>query len=216
MVNRWYGTSAERGQVRASRSQGVALIWLLVVALIAGCAGGGPVRKDNGAQVDTRTGLQFRKGLSLMEAQLFDEAIDVFTELTTRRPALSGPWANLGIAHARLGDLEAAEHALRTAVKLRPDNAAAWNELGMVYRRAGRFEPARQAYAAAIAADPAYASAHRNLGILMDIYLQRPGEALAHYRDYDRLVGGGDEEVSRWIADLDRRLATARAGQGAQ
>jgi hypothetical protein len=51
--------------------------------------------------------------------------------------------------------------------------------------------------------------AHYNLGVLNELYLQRLDDALMHFEKYQEL-GGEDEQVGKWIADLKRRLA---AGQ---
>jgi hypothetical protein len=56
---------------------------------------------------------------------------------------------------------------------------------------------------------PDYANAWHNLGVLYDMYLQDLAAAVDHYQRYQQLVGSADEQTSRWIADLQRRIGDA-------
>ncbi len=123
------------------------------------------------------------------------------------------PWllANLGLARLRLGRPQAAVEALESAQE---DPALArdprlLNELGMAYRRLGRFDEAERTYRRAIELAPDYAPAWRNLGILLELYLQRPDEAIPPYRRYIELTGPGTTDVDHWIVDIEHRLAAA-------
>ena len=75
----------------------------------------------------------------------------------------------------------------------------------MVLRRQGKFVEAESAYLKAVTASPDYALAHYNLGVLNELYLQRLDVALQHFERYQR-IEGEDEQVTRWIVDLKRRL----------
>jgi hypothetical protein len=57
-----------------------------------------------------------------------------------------------------------------------------------------------------VAADPAYVAAHRNLAVLLDLYIDDPGAALAQFEQYKQL-SGEDKPVSGWIAEVRRRAA---------
>ncbi|MGH8222819.1 MAG: tetratricopeptide repeat protein, partial [Woeseiaceae bacterium] len=83
------------------------------------------------------------------------------------------------------------------------------NQLGMLSRRKGEFEEAEAAYLKAVTADPEYALAHYNLGVLNELYLQRLDVALQHFERYQEL-SGEDEQVTKWIADLKRRIANTQ------
>ncbi len=85
----------------------------------------------------------------------------------------------------------------------------ALNQVGVQLRRLGKFDAAGAAYGRAIAADPGYALAHYNLGVLNDLYLRRLDTALDHYERYQALAGE-DQQVTRWIADLRRRLGNGQ------
>ncbi len=120
------------------------------------------------------------------------------------------PWllANLGLARLHLGRPDAAREALETARKdpVLGHDPRLLNELGMAYRRLGRFDEAERAYRQAMAESPGYAPAWRNLGILLELYRQRPGEAVTYYRRYLELRGPDEETVRRWLVDIEHRL----------
>jgi Flp pilus assembly protein TadD len=184
---------------------------LLLILLLAGCAGtGGPRpadgKRDAGAPVEPATARAFEAGLGHLRAERYAEAAAVFERLVQARPDLPGPHANLGIAYARLEREQEAVAALEAAVELDAANAEAHNELGILHREAGRFAPARSHYEQALASRPDYAIAHRNLGILCDIYLQDLRCAADHYQRYQQLVDGGDRQAEIWLADIERRI----------
>lgn len=198
-----------------------------VLLLLAGCAGvvpppgeraadtagvGGAAEAVSGG-VPGAVRARYDRALGLIRERRYREAETALRAVIRDQPRLAGPYANLGIVYAETGRVAQAERAFRQALERNPGSAASYNRLGLLYREAGRFEDARRAYEQALAADPDYAYAHLNLGILLELYLQRPASALVHYRAYERLVGG-DDEVSRWIADLERRRRPDTSGAG--
>ena len=131
-------------------------------------------------------------------------------EFLLQYPDYPGAHVNLAIIFAGRGDDAAAEGSLTDALIIDPEYAPALNQLGMMLRRQGKFSEAESAYLKAITASPDYALAHYNLGVLYDMYIQRLDAALQHYERYQEIVGE-DKEVTRWIADLKRRIgANAR------
>ena len=58
----------------------------------------------------------------------------------------------------------------------------------------------------AIELKPDDAAAHLNLGILCDIYLKHPAEALAQYREYQRIAGSNNLMVAVWIKQLEVKM----------
>ena len=107
-------------------------------------------------------------------------------------------------------DLQAAENSLTDALIIDPEHAAALNQLGMLLRRQGKFQEAEAAYLKAVTASPDYALAHYNLGVLNDLYLRQLEDALLHYERYLELVDEEDKQVTRWIADLKRRITATQ------
>jgi Flp pilus assembly protein TadD len=194
----------------ANRAQGAgAARWLvgLCVLALAGCATNEPAtRKAQApAPVSPQQTTNYQYALSLMRSGHDQQAQRLLQQLSQENPSLAGPHVNLGLLHLKAGHLDAAEKELSRAIKLNPDNAAAYNHLGILHRQRGDFEKAQDAYRQALKIDPDYALAHRNLGILYDLYLGDLGRALKHYERYQKLTGGDDRQVDKWIIDLKRR-----------
>lgn len=151
---------------------------------------------------------RFQEALALMKARQYPQAQAAFIALSRDFPAFSGPLTDLGILYAQNRQHALAVASLTRAIAANPDNAVAHNWLGTLHREGGDFHRAEQAYRKAIAVRPDYAQAHLNLAILQDVVLHRPREALASYRDYQRLAGRDDLIVAAWIRDLESRLQT--------
>ncbi len=154
----------------------------------------------------------YAEALKLMREQRYEQAGTRLAAMTRSHPEYAGPYLNLGLVYLYLDRHEDAERALIAASDRNPHNAATQNLLGVVYRAEGRFEEARHAYQRALALDADYADAHLNLGILLDLYLQRPEEALPHYERYREIKPGDAARVEPWITDL-RRNGARRAGE---
>lgn len=152
----------------------------------------------------------FEQAVSAMAAGDLIEAELKLQEFLLQYPHYAGAHVNLAIIFAERGDLKAAENSLTDALILNPANAPALNQLGMLLRRKGEFEAAENAYLKAVDAQPDYALAHYNLGVLNDLYLQRLSTALQHYERYQALAGE-DELVTKWIADLKRRISATQS-----
>jgi len=52
--------------------------------------------------------------------------------------------------------------------------------------------------------------------VLLDLYLQKPAEALAQYESSLGLLGGEDKQMSAWIAELKQRLGTGQKSARAE
>jgi tetratricopeptide (TPR) repeat protein len=136
-----------------------------------------------------------------------------FAALSQEAPAFAGGPLNAGILQARAGRWTEAEAALAEAVRRNPQSAVAHAQLGVVYRELGRFADAESAYRRALELNPDDARAHRNFGVLLDLFLQRPADALAHYEAALQLQGGEDRQISAWIAELRQRVGGSKAAQ---
>jgi tetratricopeptide (TPR) repeat protein len=196
----------------------------MALLIIAGCASG-PKPVDRGSNDDVAAGAQGQPGVPLdippkvltlyeqaVSSMAAGDSIDAelrFQEFLLQYPNYPGAHVNLAIIFAQRGDDQAAENSLTDALIIDPEHAAALNQLGMLLRRQGKFQEAEAAYTKAVTASPDYALAHYNLGVLNDLYLQRLDTALTHYERYQELVGE-DQEVSKWIADLKRRISATQ------
>ncbi|MFL6627240.1 MAG: tetratricopeptide repeat protein, partial [Vitreoscilla sp.] len=149
--------------------------------------------------------------LALLRAGHVADAEKGFRALAQSNPELAGPHANLGVIARNAGRLPEAVGELEKATTLAPGHAVAWDQLGLTYRQAGEFTKARDAYQHALAINPGYATAVLNLGVLEDLYLAEPAKALELYTRYLALVPGGDPVVTKWQADVRRRVPGAAA-----
>jgi len=149
--------------------------------------------------------------LALLRAGHVADAEKGLRALVQSNPELAGPHANLGVIARNAGRLPEAVGELEKATTLAPGHAVAWDQLGVTYRQAGEFTKARDAYEHALAINPDYATAVLNLGVLEDLYLAEPAKALELYTRYLALVPGGDPVVTKWQADVRRRVPGAAA-----
>lgn len=159
-------------------------------------------------ELDDNEQAQYRQAVSFLEAGDYLQAEAALQKIALVHPGVAGPYLNLGIIYARTNRLDAARESLMHVLRIKPESAIAYNQLGIVNRQSGKFQEARQAYEQAIRLSPDYSFAHLNLGVLLDIYLQNPGEALPHYQRYQELTPSEDTQVSGWIVDLQFRLKT--------
>lgn len=101
------------------------------------------IKGQRGADVQ----LMFQHARALAALGRADEAIAVYSDMTTQFPELPEPWNNLAALYASRGELERAQDSLQMALRANPDYAAARANLGdiqlMMALRTYRQEEAR-------------------------------------------------------------------------
>lgn len=190
----------------------VRIILAVIVLLLAACAGTGQVGdtavavKKELPKVDPKVAAAYESALSAMRAGKAAQAEKALQQLTEQYPNYSGPQANLGILYFHQNKLEEAKAAFQASLEINPKNVVSLNHLGIISRGAGEFKQAQDYYEKALKIDSEYAYAHLNFGILLELYMGRLPEALAHYKRYQKLTPKEDIEVKKWIVDLGRRV----------
>lgn len=87
-----------------------------------------------------------RLGILLREQGDLQGAVDQFTAATTLQPDYADAWRERGIQEARLTKNAHGEDALRTAVRLNPNDFDALASLGGILRKTNRLEDAARCY----------------------------------------------------------------------
>jgi tetratricopeptide (TPR) repeat protein len=210
---------------RLTEGKGRQISLLLICATALAACGSTPKPQQAGGAAQTEIGpdgkpvalqdippqaqTMFEQAVAAMAS---GDAIDAelrFQEFLLQYPNYPGAYVNLAIIFSNRGDDSAAGGSITDALILNPHYAPALNQLGMLLRRQGSFPEAESAYMKAIDANPNYALAHYNLGVLNELYLQRLDIALQHFEHY-QLLSGEDKQVTKWIADLKRRIDVSR------
>lgn len=182
-----------------------------LLALLAACAGqqvNSTVDanvESNIIEIPTQAAIDFKIAIGLMNQNKLDDALVVFEKMTQDYPALSGPFANIGVIHSRNGEWEKARDALLISTKKNGKNIKVLNQLGLAHRHLGEFTQAESTYLSAIKAEPNTSQSYLNLGILYDIYMGQFVKASDYYQKYQRLQNEPDRQVAGWIVDINRR-----------
>jgi len=159
------------------------------------------------APINDAVRLDYDRAQNLLVQGRYEDGIELLEKVAEAVPTLSAPHIDLGIAYHELGELEAAEAHLHTALAINPAHPLALNELGIVYRKTARFALARQSYQAALDVYPGFHYARRNLAVLCDLYLADLECAVENYEAYMATVDS-DDEAAMWLKN-----ARFRSGQ---
>jgi Tfp pilus assembly protein PilF len=183
---------------------------LLAISMLAGCGASAPKQAAQPAAkpavvVTPEARADFDAAMARMNAQEYQQGIDLLGKVIAQVPNSPAPYINRAIAHTKIGNLKPAEDDLKRALELEPGNPVANNEYGLLYRKTGRFSEARQLYESLLVKYPYYPLVHKNLGILCDLYLRDYDCALREYEAYSHATPE-DKNIKIWITDVQRRL----------
>jgi tetratricopeptide (TPR) repeat protein len=169
-----------------------------------------------GVAVPLQVATRFQEAVAAADRGGTAQADAEFVALQAAAPTLAGPPLNHGILLSRAQQWPEAAAALGEALQRNPSSATAAAQLGVVYRQLGKFADAEQSYRRALELDANDARTHRNFGVLLDLYLQKPTEALTQYESALALAGGEDKQMSAWIAELRQRLGAGQKSARAE
>lgn len=141
-----------------------------------------PLRKDSGGRTDLSlmskqnalTRAKKKHAYACVQAQRLGEARGLYENICARDPRDAESWFMLGTVCGRLGDIAAAEHALRRALAITPDFAQAFLNLGHALELQGRYAEAEDCYHRAAALKSDLADAHESLGRMFEQRGERP------------------------------------------
>ena len=184
----------------------------LVSLLLVGCFGGGNVKPNVAANVESeqieipsKAANDFKIAIQFMNEGKVDQAKAQFEKMTQEFPQLAGPYANLGMIYAKEKELDKAESMLKTAADKNKKNVKILNQLGLIYRQQGKFADAETVYKQAIKLNPKDSTGYKNLGILYYIYMGQFVKASEYYQKYQNMQSEPDRQVAGWIVDINRR-----------
>jgi tetratricopeptide (TPR) repeat protein len=126
----------------------------------------------------------FNKGVALLEAKKYDEAIAEFDECIRLDPSFAAAFNNRGFAKWKKGDLDGAVADYNEAIHLNPNYALAFNNRGGAKDDKGDFDGAIADYNKAIEINPKYAVAFTNRGLSK----QKKGDLDGAIADYNEAI----------------------------
>ncbi len=189
---------------------------LVIVLLLAGCAGTAQKVDEDMLQQDTTAGAA-EPDMSAVIAALNDGKSNVaetlLRELAQRNPQAAMPWVNLGLISFRRGELDRAQQAAERALELQPHTAVADYLLGLVAHKKNDAPQALKHYLATLGKDQQHAHTHYNLALLYDTYFQDIEKAVHHYRRYLELITGEDEATLAWVGELESQLDSSEVSE---
>jgi tetratricopeptide (TPR) repeat protein len=141
---------------------------------------------------------QMYRGSALMDTKDYDQAAQIFAQLTRDDPRNPDAWNMLGVALQQSGQIIPARQAYTRATKLNPKFAEAYNNIGTTWYQEDRYAKAIRTYERAISADPNLASAYSNMGC-----------AYFNIKKYDKALAAFSEAIT---LDPDVFDTTGHAG----
>ena len=186
-------------------------LWLIVVLLLAGCAGGPSHVEQKVSSQPPASGVEpdMSAAIDALKDGRPIVAEALLRGLVQRHPESGKPWVNIGLIYFRRGDMERAQQAAEKALELQPDIKVADYLLGLIAHQKNDAPQAQKYYFASLEKDQDHAYSHYNLALLYDTYYQDIEKALPHYRRYLELITEEDEETLSWVKELESQFIPA-------
>ena len=187
---------------------------MAVTLVILGCSNNPTSSKRADQKNDTTES-------SLEELAIYQDAIialndgdlgkaeQLFLEMSTRQPNLSGPWANLALIQVKKGNLALADSYVKNALDKNSTMPQALNLSGYLAQRQGDINQAKSYYLQAITQKSDYALAHYNVALIYDVYLQDIEAAISHYQLYLSHIEQKDKATEDWLENLQATMAAS-------
>jgi len=165
----------------------------------------------------------YQQALTLMDQQKWLAASELFDQVISKQPNLSGSYVNKALILTELSKqqgakkIEKTEQAKQeTTIELLLDKAISVNSLnpyaqyfkGTMLQEKGLFKQASQHYARALSIWPNYGQAQLSMAILLELYRGQLREAYSYYSAY-LLHKPNDKQVLRWQAALALKIKRA-------
>jgi Ca-activated chloride channel family protein len=139
-----------------------------------------------------------QRGLALMSAENFDEAIKAFKEAVRLKPDFAEAFYHLGDSYMEMGDAKQAVDAYKESINQKPDFVEAYDHLGIAYEARRDNKRAVESFAEAIRLDPKAKTSYYNLGVF---YAQhdKQKDALSQYKVLQSLDAALAQDLYNWI-----------------
>ncbi len=142
----------------------------------------------------------------------YGPAIQLFNQVLSDDPGYWHANYNLGYTYYRLGNLEAADHYLRRAIRINPNKPDEYFYLGMTRFKQGRVDVAADAIRQAVRIRPEAYAYHFALGVVLKSKGDLAG-ALEQFKE--TLALNPNEEATReQIREVEALLAKKQGGSG--
>ncbi|GEM_PF-4110894 len=110
---------------------------------------------------------RFEEAYDLYLRGRFQEALQLYQQITKDSPKFAGAWYEMGLCQKELRQFGQAANSFRQATNLSPNLAPAWAEMGASYVAAQKWDEAVTALQQAVKLDAKNAEAFANLGYAM-------------------------------------------------
>lgn len=135
-----------------------------------------------------------RRAKEAMQAQRFDEAVELYRQLVRAIPANPGLRMNLGLALHSTGKYREAAREFGRVLKDQPQSASAWLFLGLAHLKLGEPEAAVEPLRRSLTYEPGNSVARLELGTAL-LAVGQPAEAV---REFQRLVESDPTSARSW------------------